>query len=45
MLNNTKMNLEKNLNAVYWSHTLYIFLGVLILFVALLYPVRNLYKK
>ena len=33
------------LHAVHWSHTLYMFLAILILFVALLPQVRNQYKK
>ena len=33
------------LRAVHWSHTLYMFLAILILFVALLPQVRNQYKK
>ncbi len=33
------------LQAVHWSHTLYMFLALSILFVALLPQVRNLYKK
>jgi hypothetical protein len=33
------------LHAVHWSHTLYMFLALLILFVALLPQVRNQYKK
>ncbi len=33
------------LRAVNWLHTLYMFLAIAILFVALLPQVRNLYKK
>ena len=33
------------LRAVHWSHTLYMFLAILILFVALLPQVRNQYKR
>ena len=33
------------LRAVHWSHTLYMFFAVAIIFVALLPQVRNLYKK
>ncbi len=33
------------LRAVHWSHTLYMFFAICILFVALLPKVRNLYKK
>lgn len=33
------------LSAVHWSHTLYMFFAILILLVALLPQVRNLYKK
>jgi hypothetical protein len=33
------------LRAVHWSHTLYMFFAVAILFIALLPQVRNLYKK
>jgi hypothetical protein len=33
------------LQAVHWSHTLYMFWAITIIFVALLPPVRNLYKK
>ena len=33
------------LRAVHWSHTLYMFLAIAILFVALLPQVRNQYKK
>lgn len=33
------------LRAVHWAHTLYMFLAVAIIFVALLPQVRNLYKK
>jgi hypothetical protein len=31
--------------SVHWSHTLYMFWAIAIIFVALLRPVRNLYKK
>lgn len=33
------------LRAVHWSHNFYMFIGVVIIFVALLPAVRNLYKK
>lgn len=33
------------LHAVHWSHTLYMFFAIAIIFVALLPQVRNLYKK
>ena len=33
------------LQSVHWSHTLYMFLAIAILFVALLPQIRNLYKK
>lgn len=33
------------IQAVHWLHTFYIFLAILILFIALLPQVRNLYKK